>query len=125
MLYKIPKTVENFGERLLLCPERLKGVDFSVQAQMLTKATDILLEMVKELRSRTHLERIKDHNDRLQAIEGEADKLILDMLRNTYREGTDPVTILLSKDLLELLEKVIDRCRDAGNVIFQIVLKHS
>jgi uncharacterized protein Yka (UPF0111/DUF47 family) len=29
------------------------------------------------------------------------------------------------KDLYDLLEKVIDRCRDAGNVIAQIVLKNS
>jgi uncharacterized protein len=29
------------------------------------------------------------------------------------------------RDLFELLEKLIDRCRDAGNVIFQIVLKNS
>jgi uncharacterized protein Yka (UPF0111/DUF47 family) len=29
------------------------------------------------------------------------------------------------KDLFELLEKVIDRCRDAGNIVLQIVLKYS
>ena len=29
------------------------------------------------------------------------------------------------RDLYDLLEKVIDRCRDAGNVITQIVLKNS
>jgi uncharacterized protein Yka (UPF0111/DUF47 family) len=124
-LYKIPKTAEKFGERLLLCPERLHGIDFSKQAGMLVKATDTLLEMVRELGSGKHLERVKDQNDQLQAIEGEADKLILEMLQRLYRTETDPVTILLCKDLLELLEKVIDRCRDAGNVIFQIVLKHS
>jgi hypothetical protein len=29
------------------------------------------------------------------------------------------------KDLYELLEKVMDRCRDVGNVIANTVLKHS
>jgi uncharacterized protein Yka (UPF0111/DUF47 family) len=29
------------------------------------------------------------------------------------------------RDLYDLLEKVIDRCRDAGNVVTQIVLKNS
>ena len=29
--------------------------------------------------------------------------------------------MLITKDLHELMEKVIDRCRDAGNVIIQIV----
>jgi uncharacterized protein Yka (UPF0111/DUF47 family) len=33
--------------------------------------------------------------------------------------------VLALKDLYEQLEKVIDRCRDAGNVIAHIALKHS
>ena len=33
--------------------------------------------------------------------------------------------MIATRDLLELLEKVIDRYRDAGNVIIQIVLKNS
>jgi uncharacterized protein Yka (UPF0111/DUF47 family) len=37
----------------------------------------------------------------------------------------EPIRILLLKDLFELLEKAIDRCRDAGNVAYQIVLKNS
>ena len=124
-LYKIPKAIEKFGERVLLCPERLHGIDFSKQTAMLEKATDTLVKMVRELGSGKHLERVKNQNDQLQKIEGEADTLILEMLQHLYRTTTDPVTILLSKDLLELLEKAIDRCRDAGNVVFQIVLKHS
>jgi uncharacterized protein Yka (UPF0111/DUF47 family) len=35
------------------------------------------------------------------------------------------VSVVALKDLYDLLEKVIDRCRDAGNVIVQIVLKNS
>jgi hypothetical protein len=124
-LYKIPKSVEKFGDRVLLCPERLDKIDFSKQAAMLAKATDTLLEMVRELGSAKHLERVKDQNDQLRAIEGDADRLILAMLQDLYRTSTDPVTIMLCKDLLELLEKAIDRCRNAGNIIFQIVLKHS
>jgi len=123
--YKIPKSVEKFGERVMLCPERLDNIDFSKQTAMLTQATDTLLEMVRELGSGKHLERVKDQSDRLRAIEGDADRLILAMLQDLYRKSTDPVTIMLCKDLLELLEKAIDRCRNAGNIIFQIVLKHS
>jgi len=33
--------------------------------------------------------------------------------------------VIVAMDLYETLEKVIDRCRDSGNVIFQIVLKYS
>jgi uncharacterized protein Yka (UPF0111/DUF47 family) len=35
------------------------------------------------------------------------------------------VKVVMLKDLYELLEKVIDRCRDVGNILYHIVLKHS
>jgi uncharacterized protein len=124
-LYKIPKTLEKFGERLLLCPERVRKVDFSRQAGLLLKAADVVLVMVRALRSSPDLEKVKEQNDRLQYLEGEADKLMVELLRDLYAGEKDAVTVIALKDLYDLLEKVIDRCRDAGNVIFHIVLKNS
>src|SRR6266478_4164029 len=83
-LYKIPKTVEKIGERILLAPHFLKGIDLSRQVEMLEKATDTVLSMMKELRKGVKLEKIKQQNDRLQLIEGEADKLVLDLMRGLY-----------------------------------------
>jgi uncharacterized protein len=42
-----------------------------------------------------------------------------------YTGQFDPLTAMALKDLYELLEKVFDRCRDAGNVISHVGLKHS
>ncbi|MFM7103708.1 MAG: DUF47 domain-containing protein [Verrucomicrobiota bacterium] len=124
-LYKIPKTLEKFGERLLLCPERVRKVDFSRQAGLLLKAADVVLLMVRSLRSSPELEKVKEQNDRLQYLEGEADKLMVELLRDLYAGEKDAVSVIALKDLYDLLEKVIDRCRDSGNVIFHIVLKNS
>lgn len=124
-LYKIPKTVEKVGERLLLVPHFLHGVDLTRQSALLEKATDTVLEMIKALRKGVNLETIKEQNDKLQAIESEADKLILELMKDLYSGQHDPLKAVFLKDIFELLEKVADRCRDAGNVITQIVLKNS
>jgi uncharacterized protein Yka (UPF0111/DUF47 family) len=124
-LYKIPKTLEKFGERLLLCPDRVRRVDFSRQAGLLQRAADVVLVMVKQLRVSPDLEKVKEQNDQLQYLEGEADKLMVDLLRELYSGEKDAVSVIALKDLYDLLEKVIDRCRDSGNVIFHIVLKNS
>jgi hypothetical protein len=71
------------------------------------------------------LEEMRALNERMQAIESEADRLILDLYKDMFSETSDPIRLLLRKDLFELLEKAIDRCRDAGNVIYAIVLKNS
>lgn len=124
-LYKIPKTLEKFGERLLLCPERVRRTDFSRQAGLLERAADVVLLMVRELRTSPDLEKVKEQNDKLQYLEGEADRLMVDLLRDLYAGEKDAVSVIALKDLYDLLEKVIDRCRDAGNVLFHIVLKNS
>jgi hypothetical protein len=45
-----PKTVEKVAERILLAPQHLQGVDVTPQVAMLEKATESLLQMVRELR---------------------------------------------------------------------------
>jgi hypothetical protein len=124
-LYRIPKTVEKFGERLLLTPQQAQGADFSKQISLLEPATDTVLEMIKILRRGANLEKIKALNDKMQYLEGEADKAVMDLLRDLLTGKHDPIKVIVVKDLYELLEKVIDRCRDVGNIISHIVLKNS
>jgi uncharacterized protein len=124
-LYKIPKVVEKFAERYSLALTRIGDVDFTSRAVMLEQACAVLEQMVGLLRKGMDLEQIKKLNDQLQVIEGEADRLILELYQDAYTNETDPIRYLVKKDLFEILEKAIDRCRDAGNVIYHIVLKNS
>ena len=124
-LYKIPKIVEKFAERYTLAVDRIGDVDFASRAAMLEQACKVLEQMVKLLRKGMDLDEIKKLNDQLQAIEAEADRLILELYQDVCINESDPIRYLVKKDLFEILEKAIDRCRDAGNVIYHIVLKNS
>ena len=92
---------------------------------MMIKAADGVLAMIQQLHQMNELEKINDLNDRLQYVEGEADKLMMELLRDLYSGRHDPLTAIAIRDLYELIEKVVDRCRDVGNVVMQIVLKNS
>jgi len=124
-LYKIPKVVEKFAERYTLASERIGDVDFTSRAAMLEQACGVVEQMVGLLRKGMNLDQTKKLNDQLQTIEAEADRLILELYRDAYANESDPIRYLVKKDLFEILEKAIDRCRDAGNVIYHIVLKNS
>ena len=125
-LYKIPKTVEKFAERYAMAASQLQDIDFSQQISLLEEASDIILKMLQELRRGYDVKKISQQNSRLQDVEGEADKLMLVLLKDElYSRKHDAVKVIILKDLYELLEKVVDRCRDAGNVISHIVLKES
>ena len=124
-LYKIPKTVEKIGERILICPEALRGHSFQKQVELLDQAAETVLAMVKQLRKGMNAQTAREMNAKLQAIEGEADQLELDRLRDLFQGNYDPKHVVFLHDLYGLLEKVIDRCRDAGNIILQVALKYS
>jgi len=125
VLYKIPKTVEKFAERFIISAALAKDTDFSLHIKMLETATHQVVVMVKKLRSHSTVEQIKELNAVLQKVEGDADKLILDIFKDLYSGQHHPTKVLAMKDLYELLEKVIDRCRDAGNIVTHVILKHA
>src|SRR5438105_3641555 len=124
-LYKIPKTVEKIGERILICPEDLAGQSFGKQVELLDQAAEMVLAMVKQLRHGIGARTAREMNAKLQGIEGDADKLELERLRDLFKGDHAAKQIIFLHDLYGLLEKVIDRCRDAGNIIVQVALKYS
>lgn len=125
-LYKIPKTVQKIAERIMICPRDIvKDQTLHNQIRYLEQATEIVMKMVRLLRSGASLVAVVDLDARLQYIEGEADKLVTGMLQELYLGQREAKEVIILKDVFELLERAIDRCRDAGSTIFQIVLKIS
>jgi uncharacterized protein Yka (UPF0111/DUF47 family) len=124
-LYRICKTIEKFAERFSLAPQRLADINFSMQVELVERATKTVSEMVRQLRKNPSLSTIKQMNDRMQAIESTADDVILKLLGEVYSGKYEPIQAMMVRDLYDLLEKVIDRCRDAANAISHIVLKNS
>ena len=124
-LYRIPKAVEKIVERLSIYPGRVPYAAFQRQAELLNLASEAVVFMVKELRAGTKIERVREANDRLQYAEGEADKVMLSLLKDLYHGPYDAKELVILQELYEMVEQAVDRCRNAGNIVVQIVLKHS
>ena len=123
-LYKIPKQVEKFADRYSLAIQHLEGIDFAPRAAMLEQAAAVVVDMVHEIK-KMNIDRMTSLNEKLRAIENEADRLMLELYRDIYSGRLDRLQMFLLKEFFEILEKAIDRCREAGVVAYQIVLKNS
>ena len=123
-LYKIPKQIEKFADRYSLAVQHLEGIDFAPRSSMLEQASAVVQEMVHDL-SKLDIDRMTKLNEKLRAIENEADRLMLELYRDIYSGRLDSQQMFLLKEFFEILEKAIDRCREAGVVAYQIVLKNS
>lgn len=124
-LYRIPKTVEKFGERYEIMGHLVRAENFAPQMAIAQEAALVVVRMVDMLAKSPRLEDIKAENDKMQELEGRADQLVLTHLKQIYAGAIEPLQGMAMRDLHDLLEKVIDRCRDAGNVVSLIVLKNS
>lgn len=124
-LSRVPKTMEKIGERLLICPLNNHTESMIKHVAMLEQAAATVAVMVHALRTNPHVEEIEDEYGRLQTLEGDADRFMISLLCELFHGQADAKDALFLKDMYELLEKAIDRCRDAGNVVFQVVLKYS
>lgn len=124
-IYRIPKAAEKLAERLIMAGAHLDGLDFSRPAEMMSKATDAVHQMVRQLRDMKDIEKTKHLNDRLQLAELEADKYMNEILREIYSGRHEPLRAMIIRDINELTEKVVDRCHDTGTLIMHIVLKNS
>lgn len=124
-LYRIPKTVEKVVERLLICPARVPRESLQRQVVLLEDAVEQVDLMVRQLRKGTQINRITDAQSRLQYAEGEADKVMLSLVKELYNGPYDAKEVVILRELYDLVETAIDRARDAGQIIFQIMLKYS
>jgi hypothetical protein len=124
-LSRITKAAKKFAQRLLASQAHMHLDLLRKQTELIEQGIGTVCQMVRHLRGGRHLDNVEEQNARLQQYEGEADKLMLDLLNDLYSGKYETLQMIIMRDLIELLEKVIDRCRDAGNVIFQIVLKNS
>lgn len=124
-LYRIPKAVEKLVERLSIYPGQLPHSAFQRQAELLGAAAEAVEFMVKQLRKGTTMEKIHEANDRLQYAEGEADKVMLGLLKELYHGPTTAKELVILQELYEMVERAVDRCRNAGSIVVQIVLKHA
>lgn len=124
-LYKIPKTVEKFAERYVLATDRVRSFDFSPQLMLMEESVKSVYEMVQAFRSGAGVAEIKRLDARIQRLETEADKVVLQFLGRLYEPEEPTLRGIILKDLFELNEKVVDRCRDFSGVLARVVMKNS
>ena len=124
-LYKIPKTVEKFAERYIITFEQVREFDFTRQIVLMEEAVKSVSEMVGAFRGGAGVAEIKRLDARIQRLENDADDVVPRLVQRLFDPSSPPIQGIILKDLIELNEKVVDRCRDASTVITRVVLKNS
>jgi uncharacterized protein Yka (UPF0111/DUF47 family) len=122
-LYKITKTIEKVRERMQLHGLASHRDDFSRQTDLIVAEAEAMDGMVRDL-SKGDIAHVPERVKILHDLELRGDAILGELLVNLFNEGHPTRDLILRKDIYDMLEKVIDRYRDAAGVALEIALKH-
>ena len=60
-----------------------------------------------------------------ERVKGSNDKVMLALVKDLYNGPYDAKEVVILMELYDLVETAVDRARDAGQVVFLIMLKYS
>lgn len=124
-LYKIPKTIDKIRERLELHAIKSDGAGFGRQVELIVQEAVAMQDIVEALTRKGGEKAIVEKVNVLHDLETRGDEVLGELLKKLFQDTQDARALILKKDIYDMLEKVLDRYRDASAVALQIVLKHS
>jgi len=93
------------------------------QCAVIVKACELLAAALVNLKGQRGIQQTLIE---LKACEDEGDRLLRDALASLFRDGrVDPLVVIRWKDIYEALERALDACETAANVITNIVVKNA
>ena len=60
----------------------------------------------------------------MNSLENEADRVSRDAISTLFEKETDPIAVIMWKEVYENFEAGTDRCEDVANILERITLKH-
>jgi uncharacterized protein Yka (UPF0111/DUF47 family) len=117
--------IEEIAQRIVIyrvltfTPQMVKLAETIRACAALLNQTMPLLESVPK-----NADALRNMGLQISTLEGQADATLREGLALLMKGGGDPIVIMTSKEIYELLESAIDRCEDVANVVQGIVIEH-
>jgi uncharacterized protein Yka (UPF0111/DUF47 family) len=123
-LYKICKLIDKARGHMEL--HGLSDIgELSGQTDLLVQEAEAMKKVVNALTSGATPERIMAEAAPLDTLENRGDEILNSLLVRLLSDAADVRLLILKKDVYDMLERAIDKYRDAAGVALQIALKHT
>jgi predicted phosphate transport protein (TIGR00153 family) len=113
------------AERMWLYNVRTIEPEVGQLAEVLLKAVESMGAAVRELRDLSNRQTLIRHCTEVNRLENEGDSVLRRAVARLFREVTDPIHIIKTKEIYDNLENAIDRCEDVANVIEGVALEYT
>ena len=135
---KLAKEGENlWAERRRRATEKIRLVDskmsfppvsythLDVYKRQVIKCCNEMKTMLMEFPNFKHSKKLHDHIVNINTLEEDADQLFISSMRNLHTTCSDPVTIIVWREIYIYLEKCVDACEHVADTVESVMMKNS
>ena len=132
VIHRLLSAIDDVLDLTDAATERIGLYDVQTPLPVARELATVLLAQTRKMQEAIHgLRNIKESRKILDAcmeinsLENQADSLLRRALADLFRSGTDALTIIKWKEILDLIETATDRAEDVANVIENVVLENT
>lgn len=89
------------------------------------KCCEEMKTMLKEFPNFRRSKKLHEHIIRINTLEEDADQLFISSMRDLHTTCSDPVTIMIWREIYIYLEKCVDACEHVADTVESVMMKNS
>jgi len=124
-LYRIPKICEKAQQRIITFHIQPERDDLYRLTENMSQAAEQVHYLIKTLKDFKDSEPVYERCALLNNIETDTDDLLDQLMETLFAQEDDTKRLMIREDLYNLIEDAVDSARDIGNIVLEIVLKHT
>jgi uncharacterized protein Yka (UPF0111/DUF47 family) len=127
-IYSLVNSLDDIIDTIDTVGSRLYMYKLKTQLQFGSQLSDILLVQTGVLNDVIrHIQDPKQTTEKIvqvKTLETEGDIVFKDALLNLFEDETDPIQLIKKKEILEIIERAIDKCHHSATVVEGILIKN-
>lgn len=126
-IFSLIKKLDDISDILFGVVVRIETFAITSKIKHADKLSSIVLQQIKELGTAINDLKVKSVNEckAVKDLETEADKIYQQAMKELFSQEKDAITLIKTKEILDLLEDASDKCQSAANVILTIFIKNA
>lgn len=126
-IFALIKRLDDVSDMLLGAAARVDTFNLTKKIKYADKMAAIIHQQVIELGKAIQDLKIRSVNEckAVKDLESEADKVYQQAMKELFVDETNAVELIKKKEILDLLERICDRCQSTANVILSIFIKNA
>jgi hypothetical protein len=126
-IFALIKRLDDVSDMLLGAAARVDTFNLTKKIKYADKMAAIIHQQVIELGKAIQDLKVRSINEckTVKDLESEGDKVYQQAMKELFVDETDAIQLIKKKEILDLLERICDRCQSTANVVLSIFIKNA